>query len=197
LQISIRSIHSRRTVRTHRSAYAFARGARCGLRKTSANTSVYLASRSRIKNRNCAALSPRSDIRLGPSDGVAVLKRAELLHQPGIEGSDEGEGWDDDRAGERGPVGNRRDRRRCEPTSNAVRPTATRTKRRSTARSAACSNRVRHHTAGGIARSSNRGPDRTQQACPSPGSSRRPPPLPARCRRIVAASLSGVVNPTW
>jgi hypothetical protein len=60
LRISIRSSNSRRTVPIHRSAIAFARGARTGVRRTRmaspANTAskmaVNLLSRFRIKNLN-------------------------------------------------------------------------------------------------------------------------------------------------
>jgi hypothetical protein len=53
-------VHSRRAVPTHRSAYAFARGACGGVLTTStpssartmSNAVVYLVSRSRIRNRN-------------------------------------------------------------------------------------------------------------------------------------------------
>jgi len=68
LTISIRSSSSRRTVPIQRSAIAFARGARTGVRrmrmpslaKTASKQSVNLLSRSRIKNVKLATRSPRS-----------------------------------------------------------------------------------------------------------------------------------------
>ena len=66
------SRHSRRSVPTNRSAYAFARGDRTGVlitrvpfpAKTSSNAAVNLLSRSRIRNLNRPARSPRSMSRL-------------------------------------------------------------------------------------------------------------------------------------
>ena len=66
------SRHSLRAERIQRSANAFARGARAGVRtirtpcvvKTSSNDPVNFVSRSRIRNVNCAARSPRSITRL-------------------------------------------------------------------------------------------------------------------------------------
>src|SRR4029453_13273531 len=70
--ISIRSSSSRRTVPTHRSANAFARGAPTGVRKIrmpsevkmASKVAVNFASRSRIKNLNCPMRSARSMSRL-------------------------------------------------------------------------------------------------------------------------------------
>src|SRR5439155_13764673 len=67
-QISVQSRHSARTVRTHRSAYAFAFGARGGVTtasipaaaNTASNAAVNLLSRSRIRNRNPSTRSSRS-----------------------------------------------------------------------------------------------------------------------------------------
>jgi hypothetical protein len=64
--------HSRRSVPTNRSAYEFARGDRTGVlitrvafpAKTWSNAAVNLRSRSRIKNLNRPAWSPRSMSRL-------------------------------------------------------------------------------------------------------------------------------------
>ena len=66
------SRHSRRSVPMKRSAIAFARGARTGVRmmrmsapaNTASKAAVNLLSRSRIKNRNWSARSPRSMSRL-------------------------------------------------------------------------------------------------------------------------------------
>ena len=70
--ISRWSRHSRRSVPMKRSAIAFARGARTGVRRmrmsapanTASKAAVNLLSRSRIRNRNCSARSPRSMSRL-------------------------------------------------------------------------------------------------------------------------------------
>src|SRR3954452_7398743 len=66
------SRHSRRSVPMKRSAIAFARDAGTGVRmirmsapaNAASNAAVNLVSRSRIKNRNCSARSPRSMSRL-------------------------------------------------------------------------------------------------------------------------------------
>src|SRR5262245_64642658 len=70
--MSSRSVHSARTLRTNRSAYACALGERGGVLTTSmpsaastaSNEPVNLASRSRLSNRNFLVRSPRSMTRL-------------------------------------------------------------------------------------------------------------------------------------
>jgi len=87
--ISIRSVTSARTVRTRRLAWAFARGLRGGIftalmptsARTASNDVVNCPARSRIRNRNRAARSPRSISRfracwvVHASSGCAVTPR--------------------------------------------------------------------------------------------------------------------------
>jgi hypothetical protein len=78
LVICIRSRRSERPLAMQRSAIAFARGDRTGVlitrvplpEKTSSNTAVNLLSRSRIRNLNRPARSPRSISRLRPCRAV-------------------------------------------------------------------------------------------------------------------------------
>src|SRR6266540_7529508 len=84
LRISSQSKHSVRTVRTKRSAIAFAFGARTGvltirmpsLRKTSSKGPLYLLSRSRIRNRRHCSANSRPRLRLLSDPGTARILRA-------------------------------------------------------------------------------------------------------------------------
>ena len=87
-------MHSARTVRTHRSAYAFARGARIGVwtiltpseRTTSSNGPENFESRSRITNWICKALPHRQVA--GPlrdPRGVGSPGDAENVYPPGAQ----------------------------------------------------------------------------------------------------------------
>jgi hypothetical protein len=95
VEISIRSVHSRRTAPTQRSAIAFARGARGGVLITStpteANTSskplVNLRSRSQITDRSRSARSPKS-ISKFRTCWVAQLLTGLVVAQPDAPG-----GW--------------------------------------------------------------------------------------------------------